>query len=212
MIRILIFDDSIERLESLSTLFMHYPTIECLGAFSDPLGIEEKINQFQPDVLLMDIKMPGMDGIEATLRAKVCKPDIKVIIQTVFDEDDKIFRSLKAGAQGYILKSVPIEKVIQSIEDVYHGGAVMTPSIAMKVMQFFSLEAKASKRPEDFNLSVREQEVLKLLTEGSSYKMIAARLGISYFTVNAHIKKIYEKLQINSVGEAISFALKNKIV
>ena len=213
MIRISIYDDSKERLDSLQLLISTQRNFKCLGAYDNCNELEEHLQQTKPDVVLMDIKMPGMNGIEATRLARRLHPDLKIIIQTVYNDDDNIFNSLKAGAQGYILKSVPIEKIIQSIEDVYHGGAVMTPSIAFRVTHFFK-EQQEKKAPvsSNYRLTGREQEVLKLLTEGLSYKMIAAELGISYFTVNSHIQKIYEKLQINSVGEAISIALKNNII
>lgn len=210
MIKISIFDDSRDRLESLQFLFSKHDELECLGAFLNCDGMVEHLTSCKPDIILMDIKMPGMNGIDATRLARKIHPDIKIIIQTVYSDDDNIFNSLKAGAQGYVLKNVPIEKIIQSIEDVYQGGAVMTPSIAFKVTHYFNeQQLKKEQPPVNYRLTIREQEVLKLLTEGLSYKMIAAQLGISYFTVNSHIQKIYEKLQINSVGEAISLALKN---
>jgi DNA-binding NarL/FixJ family response regulator len=152
-----------------------------------------------------------MDGITATTKIKQLYPGIKVIMQTVFDDDEKIFLSLKAGAEGYILKSTTGDKIIQCIEDVFNGGAVMTPSIALRVAKFFNSEETSQKQLSQV-LTAREKEVLTLLTEGLSYKMVASRLEITYNTVNAHIKKIYEKLSVNSLGEAISMAIKNRIV
>lgn len=210
MIRVVVFDDSEERLASLTALFSLHDQIDTVGTFSDCLNFESKL-QCNPDVILMDIRMPGMDGITATGRIKELYPSIKVIIQTVFDDDEKIFLSLKAGAEGYILKSTTGEKIVQCIEDVYNGGAVMTPSIALRVTNFFN-SMGASKNQLSLELTSREKEVLLLLTEGLSYKMVAGKLEISYNTVNAHIKKIYEKLSVNSLGEAISMAIKNRIV
>ena len=210
MIRVVVFDDSPERLVSLTALFTINDQIDCVGAFSDCTNFESKLT-CNPDVILMDIRMPVMDGITATIKIKQLYPDIKVIMQTVFDDDEKIFLSLKAGAEGYILKSTTGEKIIQCIVDVFNGGAVMTPSIALRVAKFFNSAETAQKQLSQ-NLTAREREVLVLLTEGLSYKMVASRLDITYNTVNAHIKKIYEKLSVNSLGEAISIAIKNRIV
>ena len=210
MIRVVVFDDSEERLVSLTALFSINENIECVGTYSDCINYESKLLS-NPDVILMDIRMPTIDGIFATAKIKQLYPGIKVIMQTVFDDDEKIFLSLKAGAEGYILKSTTGEKVIQCIEDVFNGGAVMTPSIALRVARFFNTE-QDSKNLLSQELTPREKEVLILLTEGLSYKMVAARLDITYNTVNAHIKKIYEKLSVNSLGEAISMAIKNRIV
>lgn len=210
MIRVVVFDDSEERLVSLTALFSINDQIDCVGTFSDCTNFESKLNS-NPDVILMDIRMPAMDGITATTKIKQLYPGIKVIMQTVFDDDEKIFLSLKAGAEGYILKSTTGEKIIQCIEDVFNGGAVMTPSIALRVAKFFNA-VETSKTQLSQELTAREKEVLVLLTEGLSYKMVASRLDITYNTVNAHIKKIYEKLSVNSLGEAISMAIKNRIV
>lgn len=210
MIRVVVFDDSEERLASLTALFSLHDQIDSVGTFSDCINFETKL-KCNPDVILMDIRMPGMDGITATGKIKELYPGIKVIIQTVFDDDEKIFLSLKAGAEGYILKSTTGEKIVQCIEDVYNGGAVMTPSIALRVTNFFNTVGE-SKNHLSLELTAREKEVLRLLTEGLSYKMVAGKLEISYNTVNAHIKKIYEKLSVNSLGEAISMAIKNRIV
>jgi len=210
MIRVVVFDDSEERLVSLTALFSMNHQIDCVGAYANCINFESKLKS-NPDVILMDIKMPAMDGITATYKIKELYPGIKVIMQTAFDDDEKIFWSFKAGAEGYILKSTTGEKIIQCIEDVFNGGAVMTPSIALRVTKFFSTE-QTSKTKLSQELTAREKEVLFLLTEGLSYKMVASKLEITYNTVNAHIKKIYEKLSVNSLGEAISMAIKNRIV
>lgn len=211
MITLVIYDDSAERRDSLELLCSIHDELKCIGSFPDCSKVVEQITSLKPDIILMDIRMPGIDGIDATIQVKKCVPETKIIIQTVIDDDDNIFNSLRAGAEGYILKSTPGDKIIQSIIDVYNGGAVITPSIALRVTKFFN--AVSEKKEKDYEpLTQREKEVLKLLTDGMSYKMVAARLDVSYYTVNAHIRKIYQKLSVNSLGEAVSLALKNKIV
>lgn len=207
MIRVLIYDDSELIRLSISTLISSADGFICVGAFPDAMLVEEQIVDLKPDVVLMDINMPGIMGIEATRLIKLHHPEIKVLIQTAFDSDENVFGSLKAGAEGYLLKSASADKILKGIEDVYQGGAIMTPSIALTVMRFFQPIVKPS-----YNLTTRETSVLELLSDGLSYKMIAAKLEISYFTVNAHIRKIYEKLQVNSSAEAVSLALKSGIV
>ena len=208
MIRIVIYDDSQQRRESLQALLSLTEGMECIASFPDCSHVIDEISKFQPDIVLMDIEMPNVDGISGVTMIKKKFPEVRIIMQTVYEDEEKIFASLKAGAEGYILKSASAEKITQSIEEVYHGGAYMTPSVALHVMNFFREE----KKDDPFDLTLREKDVLKLLSDGLSYKMVADKLGISYFTVNAHIKKIYEKLHVHSLGEAVSLALKNKIV
>ena len=206
----MIFEDSDDRRQSLVDLIQLSDSFTCIGAYSDCKHIQDLIRVKWPDLVLMDIRMPGIDGIEGTRLIKRIDPSIKVIIQTVYEDDEKIFQSLKAGAEGYLLKSTSIEKILQSITDVLNGGAVMTPSIALRVTKFFSKETNGSNLEQD--LTPKEFEILKLLTDGLSYKMISSNLGISYHTVNTHIRRIYQKLHVNSLGEAVSLALKEKLV
>ena len=208
MIRIVIYDDNLQRRESLQALLSLTEGMECIASFPDCSHVLDDIKKFKPDIVLMDIEMPNVDGISGVSIIKKEFPGVRIIMQTVYEDEEKIFASLKAGAEGYILKSASAEKITQSIEEVYHGGAYMTPSVALHVMSFF----KEQKKDDSFNLTLREKDVLRLLSDGLSYKMVADKLGISYFTVNAHIKKIYEKLHVHSLGEAVSIALKNKIV
>ena len=208
MIRIVIYDDSLQRRESLKALLSLTDGMECVASFSDCSHVIDDIKKFKPDIVLMDIEMPNVDGISGVSMIKKEHPEVRIIMQTVYEDEGKIFASLKAGAEGYILKSASAEKITQSIEEVFHGGAYMTPSVALHVMNFF----REQKKDDPFDLTLREKDVLKLLADGLSYKMVADKLGISYFTVNAHVKKIYEKLHVHSLGEAVSIALKNRIV
>ena len=209
MIRVLTYDDSEATRTSIDALIGLSEGFVSVGSFADALHVKTQLAELKPDLVLMDINMPGMNGIEATRLIKSLNPNTKVLIQTAFDNDEHVFGSLKAGAEGYLLKSASPDKILKGIEDVYNGGAIMTPSIALRVMRFFQPIAKPSN---PYNLTNREKTVLELLSDGLSYKMIAARMEISYFTVNAHIRKIYEKLHVNSSAEAVSLALKSGIV
>jgi DNA-binding NarL/FixJ family response regulator len=157
----------------------------------------------------MDIQMPQVNGIEGVRIIKEFFPDVHVIMQTVFEDDEKIFDAMRFGASGYILKKTDPQQIIVAIEDVLNGGSPMTPSIATRVIHFF--RKQNDKRPEHYGLSDREAEILQYLVDGLSYKMIADKVNISYNTVNSHIKKIYDKLQVHSVSEAVSKAIRNNI-
>jgi DNA-binding NarL/FixJ family response regulator len=210
MIRLVIYDDNKARRESLQALLSLTDNMEFAGSFSDCSSVTEDMRMLQPDVVLMDIEMPNVNGIDGVKLIKKKYPGIKIIMQTVFEDTEKIFAALQAGAEGYILKNAPVEAITQSIEEVYHGGAYMTPSVALRVMRFFNQPENTSQ--EEYNLTKKEKEVLAELADGKSYKMVADKLGISYYTVNTHVKHIYDKLQVHSIGEAVSLALKNKIV
>lgn len=210
MIRLVIYDDNQQRRESLKALLSLTEGMKCMADFPDCSHVVEDMEEYYPDVVLMDIEMPNVNGISGVTLIKRHFPEIKVIMQTVFEDLDKIFAALQAGAEGYILKTASAEKITQSIEEVYQGGAYMTPSVALRVMQYF---VKPVTKPiEGFGLTAKELEVLTCLADGLSYKMVADKLGVSYFTVNSHVKKIYEKLQVHSLGEAVALAFKNKIV
>ena len=209
-INIIIFDDNADRCDSLSALLQLTGDMHCLGMFPDCSHVEEQVAALQPDIVLMDIDMPNVDGIEGLKRIRAQFPAVKVLMQTVFEQNEKIFDSIRNGATGYILKTEPPERILNAIRDVYNGGATMTPSVAVQVLQFF--QEKPAAKQQDYELSQREKEVLKLLSDGNSYKMIASKLDITYFTVNAHLKKIYEKLHVHSAGEALAVAYREKLV
>ena len=208
MIRIVVYDDNRLRRESLEALLSFSADLQHIGGFENCNNVISQVNELYPDLVLMDIEMPGMDGITGVRLIKKHFPEVKIIIQTVFDDDDKVFAALQAGAEGYILKSASVHQITGAIDDVMKGGAGMSPSIALKVMRYFN---KQSILPA-YKLTIKESEVLKFLGHGLSYKMIADEMGISYFTVNNHIKKIYEKLHVHSLGEALSLAHKDKLI
>ncbi|MBK8622953.1 MAG: response regulator transcription factor [Saprospiraceae bacterium] len=209
LINVFIYDDNEARRDSLIALLELTDSMHFVGSAANCTSVEQDMLSSKPDVVLMDIEMPETDGIEGVKRIKSKYPFIKVIMQTVYEDSDKIFNALRYGAEGYILKKASVNHIIESIKEVYNGGAFMTPSVAMQVMNFIKKPTPSDQKME--SLSPRESEVLKYLSEGDSYKMIADRLKISYGTVNNHIKKIYEKLQVHSLGEAVSYALKNNI-
>ena len=202
-IRVFIYDDSEERRSSLKALLMLNEALLFVGEAANCQTVLTDMESFYPDVVLMDINMPQVNGIEGLMQIKKIHPEIKVLMQTAFDDSDKIFSSIKNGASGYILKKDKPQRILQAIEEVYEGGAAMNPGIAQKVLDHFA--PKTIVNP----LSPKETEVLTLLADGLSYKMAADKLGVSYATVNTHGKRIYEKLHISSLGEAIAYYYKN---
>jgi DNA-binding NarL/FixJ family response regulator len=209
MTSIVIFDDNPGRRESLRMLLESHAEFIVTGDFSDCSNVQSQIEALQPDVVLMDIQMPLVNGLEGVRIIKEFSPNIHVIMQTVFEDDEKIFDALRFGASGYILKKTDPRQIIQAIEEVRNGGSPMTPSIATRVLHFFRKQHET--KPDQYGLSDREKEILQHLVNGLSYKMIAERLEISYNTVNSHIKKIYDKLQVHSVSEAVSKAIRSNI-
>lgn len=208
MVRVAIYDDSKDRRESLEAFLNLTPELQHVGSYVNCVNIVADYEINCPDIILMDIEMPEVDGLEGVRLIKQVYPQVKIIMQTAFDDDDKVFTALQNGAEGYILKTASITQIAQSIDEVMKGGASMSPSIALKVMRYFSQQNIIP----NYKLTPKESEVLKCLAEGLSYKMIADKMGISYFTVNNHVKRIYEKLQVHCLGEAIAIAHKHKWV
>ena len=202
-VKVFIYDDNESRRDSLQALIELSPEMQFTGAAENCLAVLDDMNNYQPDVVLMDINMPVVDGMEGLKKIKQSFPQIKVLMQTVFDDNEKIFSSIRNGASGYILKKDSPQRILQAIQEVYEGGAMMNPGIAQKVLDFFH------PKKIDNPLSEREMEVLNLLAEGLSYKMIADKLGLSFHTVNTHAKNIYHKLHVASSGEAIAYYYKN---
>jgi DNA-binding NarL/FixJ family response regulator len=186
--------------------------ITCCGVFNDCADLDYKLRKSQPHLLLMDIEMPGMDGIAATRQTVEKWPEIKVLIQTVFEDDDKIFASICAGASGYILKSTSPSRLVEAIHEVYHGGSPMSPYIASRVLKLFQQFAPTVQGDEKYILSSREKEILSLMIEGLSFHLIAERSFISYETVRTHVKRIYKKLHVASASEAVVKAIRCRLV
>lgn len=173
----------------------------CLGAYATAAEALESIPAQKPDVVLMDINMPEMDGIECARRLKAAVPGLHILMLTVYEDADLIFKALAAGASGYLLKRMPPDKLIEAIQDVHRGGSPMSSSIARKVVQFFQQSPPRKNAKEQ--LSGREREVLRLLSQGYAYKQISDELKISMDTARTYIRRIYEKLHVHSRTEAV---------
>lgn len=211
MIKIIVFEDRANLRESLKLLIETEAGFQLLHMFPNCKNADRLILKYAPDVVLMDIDMPEVNGIEGVKMIKAVRPETQIIMLTVFDDDEKIFESIKAGADGYILKkSIPME-LISAIHNASVGGSSISPGVATKVLSAFRTKNTVQKA-ESFSLSRREQEVLELLTKGYSYKKIAADLFVSIDTIGSHMKNIYSKLQVNSAPEAVAKALRYKIV
>ncbi len=183
---------------------------EVLSAFKNCNNVEDEVRAFKPDVILMDIDMPGTNGIEGLKRIREIDTDVKILMLTVFDDNKNVFDAISNGANGYVLKKTPPARLLEYIQEAQTGGAPMTSSIATQVLRMFS--SLNNEKGEDYDLSEREKQVLLLLVNGYSYKMIASEMFIAIDTVSSHIKKIYEKLHVNSKSEAVAKAFRNKIV
>ena len=208
-IRVALFEDNKLVRDALQAILNGTPGFTCCGVWADGNNWESDINRSQPDVVLMDIGMPGLNGIEIT--KKICDrfPHIKILIQTVFNDSEKIFLALCSGASGYILKNDPPHKFIEAINEVYSGGAPISSAVAKKVLGFFANQNIILVSPgnEDYHLSDREKEILHLMREGYNYKSISEKIFISYETVRTHVKNIYKKLHVTSRNEAVMKAI-----
>ena len=208
-IRVAIFEDNKLVRDALQAILNGAEGYICTGVFAHGNRWEQDIMRSEPDVVMMDIEMPGLNGIEVTRQLCGEFPEIKVLIQTVFNDSEKIFQALCAGASGYILKNDPPNKYLEAITEVYNGGAPISASVAKKLLGFFTNKniILVSPGATDYQLSAREKELLKLMVEGHNYKTIADKAFISYETVRTHVKHIYKKLHVASRSEAVMLAL-----
>ncbi len=209
-IKVILFDDNDMLRDSISMLIADTEYLELKGSFPDCTTVLEDIKNTQPDVVIMDIDMPHLNGIEAVKLIRKTFPSLPILMQTVFDDDEKVFSALKAGAVGYILKNTVPTHILHAIKEVYEGGAPMSPAIARKVLLHFHSDADENTE-NDYKLTAREKEVLQLLVLGLPIKQIANKLFITYDTVRAHIKKIYQKLHVASMTEAVAKAINQKL-
>lgn len=210
MIKLLIYEDNPQLREGLTMLINGSDGFEVLASFKNCNSAVAEVEAYKPDVILMDIDMPGINGIEGLKQIREVNSVVKILMLTVFDDNKNVFEAIKSGANGYILKKTPPAKLLEYIQEAQSGGAPMTSSIATQVLKMFS--NIHDDKGENYNLSDREKQVLQLLVNGYSYKMIASEMFIAIDTVRSHIKKIYEKLQVNSKSEAVAKAFRDKIV
>lgn len=211
MIRVLLFEDNKNLRDSLSLYLSASEEIFFTEGYPDARDAVKMVKKHQPDIVLMDIQMPHLSGIEALMLIRKANMSTKVLIQTVFEQDDKVFAAICAGANGYLLKNPDPELYVKAIKEVYDGGSHLSPIIAMKVMNMFQSKFVTAE-PTYIKLTEKEKEVLQNMVKGRSYKMIADAMAISYTTVNSHVKHIYEKLHVNSAPEAVVKALEMRLV
>jgi DNA-binding NarL/FixJ family response regulator len=204
---VLLYEDNDLLRESIGSMMQLDDRYRVAGSFNNVLAAEQQVAEINPDIVLMDIDMPGRTGIEAVKRIRAVGIRIPILMLTVFDDTQHVFDAICAGASGYLLKKQLSVKLFDAMDEVLNGGAPMSPSIAYMVIT--SMQKPAS---DPYNLTAREKEILSSLAQGNSYKLMAAACSISVDTVRAHIKKIYEKLQVHSQTEAVSKALKEKLV
>lgn len=206
---VLVYDDNVNLRESLEKLVQFSDDLLLVGSYGNVQNAATEVKELQPDVILMDIDMPGLNGIEAVKQIRQFNQKTHIIMLTVFDDNAHVLDAIYSGASGYLLKKHISDRLQEAIKEVLQGGAPMSPGIARMVIE--SMQQKTADENK-YNLTQREKEILSNLSKGNSYKMIAAYLVISIDTVRTHIKRIYEKLQVHSQTEAISKAMNERIV
>lgn len=208
--RISIYEDNANLRESLYSLLTLTGEYKVVASYGDCRKVEEQVKSDAPDVILMDIDMPEVNGIEAVRRIRAFNRQVQIIMITVFDDNNHVYEALYAGANGYLLKKYISDKLIHAIQEVLQGGAPMSPAIARMVIS--NMQNQVAAPANDYQLTNREKEILQWLSKGNSFKMIAAELNISLDTVRTHIKRIYDKLHVRSQIEAVSKAINERIV
>jgi len=209
VIEVALVEDRREIRESLTLLIGGTEGFKCVGSYRSMEEALDKLKHHQPHLLLSDIGLPGMSGIEGVAILKELYPDLLILMLTVYDDDERIFDAMCAGASGYLLKKTPPARLLESLREVASGGAPMSPEVARRVIALFR-----EIRPPDrtYELTPHETRLLKLLVEGHNYKTAAAELGVTVHTVSFHLRSIYEKLQVHSKSEAVAKALQNRLV
>jgi DNA-binding NarL/FixJ family response regulator len=209
-VRVAIVEDQEQTRRGLAALVGGTPGYRVLGAYGSMEQALPRLEADPPDVGLFDIGLPGISGIEGVRRLKARRPEVQILMLTVYADNDHVFEAICAGACGYLLKDTPPQRLLEAIRELHQGGAPMSPEIARKTVTMF--QRVAPPRTEDTRLSARETEVLRLLAEGHSYKTAAAALSVSLDTVRFHVRNIYEKLHVHSKSEAVVAALRAGLV
>jgi DNA-binding NarL/FixJ family response regulator len=205
MIKIAVIEDNPALRASLVSLFDKTEGMRCVASLNNLLNVISEVGSALPDIILMDIGLPNISGIEGVRTVKTHFPAIQILMFTVFDDDEKIFDAIRAGASGYLLKKTPPDEIVQAVRELSLGGAPMTSSIARRVIQSF--QAAPATLVEDYRLTVRENEILYSLVDGLSYKKIAGKYCVSISTIRTHICNIYNKLHVNSKAQAVARVL-----
>jgi len=208
LINLIIYEDDKDLLEGLCQFLTATNEVSVEACYADCNTIQADLKNSTANIILMDIDMPGTNGIDGVRIAKIVKPEICILMFTVFDDDKKIFDAICAGADGYLLKKTKPEKIAEALKEVLNGGSPITPSIAKKVLNFFPKILK----PDTERLTEKETEVLHHLVDGKSYKQVAAEMNITLETVRSHIKNIYRKLHVNSMSQAVAKAINQKLI
>ena len=209
IMKIIIYEDDEKLRQSLTILIDGTPGYSVVGSFPNCSNVKEEVGSLKPGIVLMDIDMPDVNGIEGVKKIKESYPEVKILMHTVFDDNDNLFTCLKAGADGYLLKKTAPVKLLDALQDIYSGGAPMSPGIASRVLATFRQIKPAA---EKYGLTKREKEILQLLTDGYTYKAIAAECFISMDTVSTHLRHIYQKLHVNCATQAVAKAIREQIV
>ncbi len=208
-IKVLVVEDRKRILRNQLKLLKVHKKIEVVGTADNGPTAVEKTVALSPDVLLLDIGLPGFDGIEVTRRVKKKAPKTEVLIFTIFDEEDKVMAAIKAGASGYLLKGAKTEKIVEAIEDVFRGGSVIQANLARRLLRHFQQDKEII---EEVQLTTREQEILQIIAKGMSNREVAGVLGLSRSTVRTHLEHIYEKLDVSNRTEAVTEGLKQGLI
>jgi DNA-binding NarL/FixJ family response regulator len=206
----MIVEDNRTFRDGLTSLIGFTDGFKCIGSFGSMEEALARLRREKPDVVLSDIGLPGISGIEGIGRIKELYPDLMILILSVYDDDERIFDALCAGASGYLLKRTPPSKILESLREAISGGSPLSPEVATKVLQLFRDVRPAEK--VDYDLTPHELRLLKFLVQGHNYTTAAAELGVSYNAIKFHMKNIYEKMQVHSKSEAVAKALQNRVV
>ncbi|MCG6914571.1 response regulator transcription factor [bacterium BMS3Abin03] len=212
MLKVVVVEDNDSIREGLKILIDGTEGYSCIESFSDCESMLKKIVKLKPDVLLMDLGLPGMSGVEGIKKAKAFLPELTILVLTVYEENELVFDALCAGASGYLVKKTPPSKLLEAIKEAHEGGAPMSSHIARKVIDFFQTKKPVSLQKSVYTLTPREKEILTGLVEGHNFKFIADSLYISIETVRFHFRNIYKKLHVHSQSEAVAKAIREGII
>ena len=212
MIKVVVVEDNNPIREGLKILIDGTEGYSCVAGYEDCSSMLKNIKKINPDVLLMDIGLPGMNGIEGIKKVKLQLPELTILVLTVYEENDLVFDALCAGASGYLVKKTPPSKLLEAIKEAFEGGSPMSSHIARKVIDFFQKKNTSSTLKNNYVLTPREKEILSGLVEGHNFKAIADSLFISIETVRFHFRNIYKKLHVHSQSEAVAKAIKEGLI